>query len=145
MLDVKLLVVGGAPENDEFQLALPALFGRARESSIPIPHPLVSRKHCELFEREGRLFVRDLGSTNGTFVGSERINESVLEHGQLLTIGTVTFRACLDGQPVSGSTREPESTKLAPSTSEAETMSMKPRDTASLPNYPASQSVEHQS
>jgi predicted component of type VI protein secretion system len=103
MLDVKLLVVGGATENDEFELELPAVFGRARESSIPLPHPLVSRQHCELFEREGRLLVRDLGSTNGTFVGRDRIaDETVLEHGQLLTIGTVTFRACLNDQPFHG-------------------------------------------
>ena len=37
--------------------------------------------------------VRDLGSTNGTFVGSEKVVESVLGPGELLTIGTVTFRA----------------------------------------------------
>ena len=99
MLDVTLVVIGGATETDEFQLELPTVFGRARESCIPLPHPLVSRRHCELFERDGRLFVRDLGSTNGTFVGSERVTESELAHGQLLTIGTVTFRACFTGYP----------------------------------------------
>ncbi len=97
MLDVKLVVIGGATENDEFQLELPAVVGRARDTAIPLPHPLVSRRHCELFERDGRLMVRDLDSTNGTFVGSERITESDLEHGQLLTIGTVTFRAFFSG------------------------------------------------
>ena len=104
MLDVKLVVVGGATENDEFQVSLPSVFGRSRDSSIPLPHPLVSRLHCELFERQGQLMVRDLGSTNGTFVGSERITESVIQHGELLTIGTVTFRALLDGKivPLSG-------------------------------------------
>jgi len=93
MLKVKLVVIGGAPEGDEFQLELPSVLGRSRDVSLPLPHPLVSRQHCELFEREGQLFVRDLGSTNGTFVGSERVTESILEHGGLLTIGTVTFRA----------------------------------------------------
>jgi pSer/pThr/pTyr-binding forkhead associated (FHA) protein len=97
MLDVKLVVIGGATENDEIKLELPAIVGRARDTTIPLPHPLVSRRHCELFERDGRLIVRDLGSTNGTFVGSERISESDLEHGQLLTIGTVTFRAFFSG------------------------------------------------
>ena len=101
MLDVKLVVVGGATEGDEFQLVLPSTLGRARSASIPLPHPLVSRQHCELIERDNRLFVRDLGSTNGTFVGSERVQEdTVVEHGALLTIGTVTFRAFSAGQPV---------------------------------------------
>ena len=97
MLDVKLVVIGGATENDEIKLELPAVVGRAHDTTIPLPHRLVSRHHCELFERDGRLIVRDLGSTNGTFVGSERISESDLEHGQLLTIGTVTFRAFFSG------------------------------------------------
>ena len=98
MLDVKLVVVGGATEGDEFRLELPVVLGRAREASLPLPHPLVSRHHCELFDRNGALVVRDLGSTNGTFVGSERVTEAVLAHGQLLTIGTVTLRAFYSGR-----------------------------------------------
>ena len=100
MLIVKLVVVGGATEGDEFQPSLPSVLGRSRDAGIPLPHPLVSRQHCELFERDNRLFVRDLESTNGTFVGSERVNEEMLiDHGSLLTIGTVTFRAYYDGLP----------------------------------------------
>ena len=100
MLKVKLVVVGGATEGDQFQLQLPAILGRARHVSIPLPHPLISRQHCELVERDDRLFVRDLGSTNGTFVGSARVEEeSLVDHGDLLTIGTVTFRAFYDGMP----------------------------------------------
>ena len=97
MDQVKLLVVGGNTESSEIELALPAVFGRGREASVTLPHPLVSRRHCELFERDGQLIVRDLGSLNGTFVGSERVDESVLEAGQLLTVGTVTFRAIYGG------------------------------------------------
>ena len=100
MSAVKLVVVGGATEGDEYQPVLPATLGRARDAGIPLPHPLVSRQHCELIERDGFVFVRELGSTNGTFVGSERVDgEMILEHGALLTIGTVTFRAFYDGQP----------------------------------------------
>lgn len=90
---MKLVVVGGAKEGEEYRLDLPVTLGRAKEASIPLPHPLVSRQHCEIIERDDALFVRDLGSTNGTFVGRDRVKESFLHHGQLLTIGTVTFRA----------------------------------------------------
>ena len=100
MLKVKLIVVGGANEGDEFQVRLPSTLGRARNATIPLPHPLVSREHCELIEKGDALVVRDLGSTNGTFVGSERVDrEAVVEHGSLLTIGTVTFRAYYEGLP----------------------------------------------
>ncbi len=58
-----------------------------------LTHPLVSRRHCELVEKDGHVLVRDLQSLNGTFVGSDRIEEAILWPGDLLTVGTVTFRA----------------------------------------------------
>ena len=99
MLNAKLVVVGGAPEGDEFQLQLPCVLGRSKSASLPLPHPLVSRQHCELLEKEGQLVVRDLGSTNGTFVGSERVEECAIQDGDLLTVGTVTFRAVFSTHP----------------------------------------------
>jgi len=94
MLDVKLLVVGGDAKSAELRLTLPTSIGRSREATLTLPHPLVSRMHCELFERDGRLFVRDLGSLNGTFVNNERIKmEMAILPEQLLTVGNVTFRA----------------------------------------------------
>ena len=92
-MDVKLVVVGGDTSPSEIQLALPAVLGRGREVTVSLPQSLVSRKHCEVYESDDRLYVRDLGSLNGTFVGSERITVSELPPGELLTVGTVTFRA----------------------------------------------------
>lgn len=92
-LCAKLVVVGGEVTASEIPLRLPATIGRGRGQSIVLPHPLVSRQHCELFERDGQLMVRDLGSLNGTFVNNRRVTESPLRPGELLTIGTVTFRA----------------------------------------------------
>jgi len=89
----KLKVVGGDLECTEVTLQLPATLGRAPDASLSLMHPLVSRHHCELFVVEGDVHVRDLGSLNGTFVGSQRIDESPLRPGDLLTVGTVTFRA----------------------------------------------------
>jgi predicted component of type VI protein secretion system len=59
----------------------------------------VSRQHCEIFEKDGYLVVRDLGSLNGTFIGEKRISEAVLRDGELLTVGTVTFRAVYSDDP----------------------------------------------
>ena len=93
MKHVKLVVVGGATQATEILIRPPVVLGRGREASIPLPHPLVSRLHCEIVQRRGRLVVRDLGSLNGTFVGNQRVSESVLPPGELLTVGSVTFRA----------------------------------------------------
>lgn len=93
-MDVKLVVVGGEAPEAEYSLNLPAIVGRSRSADIKIGHPLVSRKHCELYESDGQLAVRDLGSLNGTFVGQERISEPVfLMPGETVTIGAVTFKA----------------------------------------------------
>src|ERR1044071_8276424 len=92
-LNAKLVVVAGDTKTTEIKLKLPSTIGRGRGTSILLPHPLVSRKHCELYEADGRLMVRDLGSLNGTFVNNQKITESAVEPGELLTIGTVTFRA----------------------------------------------------
>ena len=93
MNQVKLVVVGGAAQATELVIRPPVVLGRGHEASIPLPHPLVSRLHCEIVQHQGRLLVRDLGSLNGTFVGNERISEAELPSGELLTVGSVTFRA----------------------------------------------------
>ena len=89
----KLIVVGGDAKPSEIDLTLPSVIGRGRSVAVTLPHPLVSREHCEIYLNEGRLHVRDLGSLNGTYVGNERIEDVVLPAGGLLTVGTVTFRA----------------------------------------------------
>ncbi|MEX2173094.1 MAG: FHA domain-containing protein [Pirellulaceae bacterium] len=101
-LNAKLVVVGGEVKTAEIKLRLPSTVGRGRGASIMLPHPLVSRQHCELFEDGGRLMVRDLGSLNGTFVNNERISEAALPSGELLTVGAVTFRAVYDAHESNG-------------------------------------------
>jgi pSer/pThr/pTyr-binding forkhead associated (FHA) protein len=92
-LNAKLVVVGGDVKTTEIALRLPSTIGRGRGATLVLPHPLVSRQHCELFEANGQLMVRDLGSLNGTFINNQRVTESALAPGELLTVGTVTFRA----------------------------------------------------
>ena len=97
MLKAKLVVVGGEAKAKEVDLRLPTIIGRGRDVSLTLPHPLVSRRHTELFEKDGHLYVKDLGSLNGTYVNNRRIeSEQRLAPNQLLTLGNVTFRALYD-------------------------------------------------
>lgn len=94
MLKAKLVVVGGEASEAEVDLRLPTIIGRGREVTLTVPHALVSRRHAEIFERDGQLFVRDLGSLNGTFVDNQKIGDDhPLNPEQLLTLGNITFRA----------------------------------------------------
>ena len=94
MLKAKLVIVGGDAKAGEVKLDLPTTIGRGKEADLTIPHALVSRSHSKLFEREGLLWVEDLGSLNGTFVDNHRIeSEQLIEPNQLLTLGNITFRA----------------------------------------------------
>jgi EAL domain-containing protein (putative c-di-GMP-specific phosphodiesterase class I) len=61
---------------------------------LTIENPSVSGNHAELVLDDGQLFVRDLGSTNGTFVNGMRINTPCkVKHGDLVQFAQVVFRA----------------------------------------------------
>ena len=54
--------------------------------------PSVSSHHCEIVMRGSEVVVKDLDSTNGTFINGERVTESVLKPGQTLRLGQVDMR-----------------------------------------------------
>jgi pSer/pThr/pTyr-binding forkhead associated (FHA) protein len=67
--------------------------GRQPGCHLQVKSSQVSRKHCELFEKKGLLLVKDLGSSNGTFVNGKRVKEQlVIEPGAELSVGGVKFR-----------------------------------------------------
>ena len=92
-MEAKLIVVGGKASKSKITLRLPTIVGRSREAGLTIAHPMISRQHCELFEADGLLMVRDLGSLNGTVCGGQRIKESPLPPDAEFTVGPLTFRA----------------------------------------------------
>lgn len=75
------------------------VIGRKPTCDLRIPLLSVSRQHCEIKLNDGQVTVRDLGSSNGTFHNSERIQEQTLSPGDELTIGPVVFTVVIDGQP----------------------------------------------
>lgn len=74
--------------------------GRATGAQFVVEAPLVSRVHCRLTcAADGSLTVEDLGSTNGTFVGSRRIGDTAepLDAGSVLRVGRVGFEVLRTG------------------------------------------------
>lgn len=73
--------------------------GRHDDCVIRIRSSQVSRRHCEVFEADGRLMLRDLGSSNGTYVNGLRVlGQQPLKVGDVISIGGVALRV----DPVGG-------------------------------------------
>ena len=84
--------------------------GRHDECQLRIKSSQVSRKHCQFFEKNGMLMVKDLGSSNGTFLNGKKIEgQRVLEPGDELTVGPVKLRVEAAGK--AGSAARPAAGK----------------------------------
>ena len=79
--------------------------GRRDDNKLPIAEGSVSGRHCEIRLREGKVFVKDLGSTNGTFIGERKVEGEVpLPAGAVLRVGQVDIRfETGDGSGISSS------------------------------------------
>ena len=92
---VRFHIVAPLSKKRSFSVRLPILLGRGEDAKFRIQHDLVSRRHCEFFAAEGTVFVRDLGSTNGTFLNDEQVPASVktpVPHAALVRVGGLSFR-----------------------------------------------------
>ncbi len=84
--------------------------GRHDDCLIRIKSSQVSRRHCEIVEVGGKLMVRDLGSSNGTFVNGKRVlGQQPLKPGDELTVGAVTLRVVTLGRAEAAPTGAPAS------------------------------------
>ncbi len=68
--------------------------GRGRDNDIVLPSDCVSRRHTRLEQRDQRVYVVDLASTNGTYVNDEAqpVRERPLERGDRLRVGDTIFK-----------------------------------------------------
>ena len=80
--------------DQDFELAAGHVYvvGRAVTSDIPIFDPTISRRHAELTVNQKGVALKDLGSSNGTFINGERVTEATLEPGDSVTFGKVVFQ-----------------------------------------------------
>jgi pSer/pThr/pTyr-binding forkhead associated (FHA) protein len=85
--------------------------GRVEDNTFQIADPSVSSHHCEVHLRGSDIFIRDLNSTNGSFINGNKIEESILKPGQVLRLGQVELKLEVEGAaptaPAPGSTPAP--------------------------------------
>lgn len=63
------------------------LVGRLSDCDLEVQDGKVSRKHCRILKEEDQFFIQDLGSSNGTIVNGENVDQAKLEEGDRIIIG----------------------------------------------------------
>lgn len=114
MLKVQLVVTAAGPNQGRaIPLSVPKfLIGRDPDCQLRPASQAISKRHCSVTVREGKVFVQDIGSTNGTVVRGETIQGEVeVVHGDALKIGPLEFRIEITGKKLSDGTPIPESMK----------------------------------
>ncbi len=94
-MDIRFVIVSPASQKRAVAVRLPILVGRGEEAKFRIQQDSVSRRHCELFVKDDVVYVRDLGSTNGTMLDGAEMPASEatrVSPGGIVQVGGVSFR-----------------------------------------------------
>jgi transcriptional regulator with GAF, ATPase, and Fis domain len=101
VVNPRLLALSGPLRDSTFVLSGEEIpVGRDSSNSLTISDPALSRRHCIITRHETGFKIRDLNSRNGTFVNGTAVKESLLQHGDQISIGDSSFRLLLtdDGE-----------------------------------------------
>jgi DNA-binding NtrC family response regulator len=89
----KLVVLKGSQRGKEFVISGDVIrIGKVDENDLVLPEETVSRVHCEILRDQKGHLLRDLHSTNGTFLDGAEIREAYIRAGSVITVGTVQLK-----------------------------------------------------
>ncbi len=99
-MQVKLRVMAGSHAGTEIGISADKfLIGRSESCNLRPKSESVSRKHCIMVLRDGKVLVQDLQSRNGTFVNEKRLppdKAKVLSGGDKLRVGKLEFEVLIE-------------------------------------------------
>jgi predicted component of type VI protein secretion system len=102
----KLVFTSGSSAGREVALGDFQVIGRLPSNAVPLPDDSgASRQHTRVYKAKGAFVALDLGSKNGTLVNGDNVEKAELKDGDVLTVGTTTFRFELepaDRAPIGG-------------------------------------------
>ena len=94
----KLVVLSEGLTGRSYELKVEkSTIGRLEDNSFQIPEQSVSSHHCEVLLKGNDVLIKDLNSTNGTYINGEKISEKTLKPGQILRLGSIEVRLEGDG------------------------------------------------
>jgi len=96
------------------------VIGRDPKCHLRPSSSAVSKRHCVLVFLDGKLFVRDMNSTNGTFINDKQIKgEHELNNEDKLSVGPLVFIVQMEGLPVAAGQAKPAAPAAAAKSSKA--------------------------
>ncbi|HKB40767.1 MAG TPA: FHA domain-containing protein [Gemmataceae bacterium] len=128
-----VVLTTGKQEGKVLPIGLPQfLIGRDPQCHLRPASASISKRHCALIQREGKVFVRDFDSTNGTFVNDQQIKGEVeLHHDDRLRVGPLNFTVQIEASPpVNTPTPPPPTRKPATATARPPAAAKKPEEGA---------------
>lgn len=97
-MEVRFVILSrsGKPSKDK-RLSLPVVIGRGEGATLRLTEDSVSRRHCEIVDRDGTVVLRDLGSTNGTLLdGAPLAREGEAEVASGGVVQVVGYRIVIE-------------------------------------------------
>jgi DNA-binding NtrC family response regulator len=86
-------VLKGTQRGKEYVISSDVIrIGKVDENDLVLPEETVSRVHCEILRDQKGHLLRDLHSTNGTFLDGAEIREAYIRAGSVITVGTVQLK-----------------------------------------------------
>src|ERR1035438_5366643 len=111
----RLIIQPGSPAAWEIKLKAGAnSFGRSPANDFKLDDPSVSGSHCQIVVDNGSAVIRDLGSTNGTFVNRAPVKEAALQAGQTIHLGGLEMMFYSDAPGHTGTAQPLAAPRLAP-------------------------------
>jgi hypothetical protein len=121
----KLQVLSGPMAGQSYELKVDTTtVGRVEDNAFQIADPSVSSHHCEILLKGADVVIRDLNSTNGSFINGDKITESVLKPGQTLRLGQIELRID-DGSPMPAPSASKPASASAPAPAPAASSKMR--------------------
>ena len=111
---ITITVLAGPEQGHIFKIARPTTtMGRSNTCEVMITDPLVSRQHCQIILGMGGINLRDLGSTNGTFLNGTRVTESPLRNQDVISLGGTRLRFAVEVSKDAVDSKTPKIDELA--------------------------------
>src|SRR4029079_14251798 len=90
-MNARLVAISGPLEGATFPIEKELSIGRDRQNTLAIEDRVLSRRHCAIQLADGKCSLRDLGSSNGTYVNGLPVTSRTLNDGDQITAGQSLF------------------------------------------------------